>query len=258
MIKKRIIVTGASRGIGRELALKYVRLGNHVVMIARNEDQLIMNTKVVSNSSGKADYIACNIADKDQLHSAIKNAIIMMGGIDIAILNAGISEKNPLADFDANKLRNVFEVNFFSVVNAFDVLIPIMKSQGGIIAGVGSLADARGLPGSVGYSASKIALSHFLETARIELRKHNIRVITIKPGFVRTDMTAKNKYPMPFIMDAGKAADIIIKRINSDNNRIYFPVIPSFLNYLSKVIPSKLMEWILFKWKIVSEHYEKK
>jgi short-subunit dehydrogenase len=249
-MKMNILITGASRGIGKELAIAYGSRSHHLILIARNEEQLIENKESIFRAGGSADYIVCDVAKGDEFRSAIDHAYSKCEKIDIAILNAGIGETISFTDNYYEKLRYVFEVNFFSIANAMDLLVDRMKETGnGIIAGVGSLADFRGIPGSAAYSASKIALSHYLEAARIDLKEHNIHVITIKPGFVRTDMTAKHKYPMPFIMDADKAAKIIIDGIEKGKARISFPLFPSFMNYIFKLIPGCIFEKIIATWK---------
>lgn len=258
MSKKNIIITGASRGIGKELAIQYAGLGNQVMMIARSEDDLKKISEELNKSGKHADYIPCDVSIREEMINAIKQTSELFGSIDIAILNAGIGMDNKMIQFDAAKFQKVFDVNLIGIAYAMEELIKIMKSRRkGTIAGVGSLADGFGLPGSASYAASKIALSHFMQAARIELRPYNINVITIKPGFVRTDMTANNKYPMPFIMDANKAAKLIIKKINAGKKRIDFPAIPAFSNYIAKVLPAFFVEWLLNNWKRKSEKYEK-
>jgi short-subunit dehydrogenase len=245
-----VLITGASRGIGKELAIAYGSNGHHLILIARNEEQLIENRDSIIRLGGSADYIVCDVAKSNDLRASIYLAYSRCGRIDIAILNAGIGETVSFTDNYYEKLRYVFEVNFFSIANAMDLLVDRMKENGGgIIAGVGSLADFRGIPGSAAYSASKIALSHYLEAARIDLKLYNIHVITIKPGFVRTDMTAKHKYPMPFIMDADKAARIIIDGIEKRKSRISFPLFPSFMNYILKLFPGYIFDKVIEKWK---------
>jgi len=257
MNNKSVLITGSSRGIGKELALAYGKQGHSIILIARNEKQLIENQKQIIASGGQANYISCDVSKPDDLQAAINEAYSIIDRIDIAILNAGIGESISFTKDYPEKLRYIFEVNFFSAVVAMDILVPKMKEQGGgTIAAVGSLADFGGLPGSAAYSTSKIALSHYLESARIELKQHNIRIITIKPGFVKTDMTARHKYPMPFIMNAAKAAKIIINGIDINKNRIYFPFFPAFVVYIFKLLPGSITDKILGNWKNQSSKYD--
>ena len=258
MSRKNIFITGASRGIGKELAIQYAGSGNNVMMIARSEEDLKNICGDLRKSGYKAEYISCDVSNKEEMINAIKRTNELFGSIDIAILNAGIGMDNKMISFDSAKFEKVFDVNLFGIAYAMEELIKIMKSRGhGTIAGVGSLADGFGLPGSASYAASKIALSHFMQAARVELKPYDIKVITIKPGFVKTDMTAGNKYPMPFIMNADKAAEYIIKKINAGKKRIDFPAVPAFSNYIAKILPSFFVEWLLNNWKRKSEKYEK-
>jgi short-subunit dehydrogenase len=127
-----------------------------------------------------------------------------------------------------------------------EILIPIMKRQGfGTIAGVSSLADARGFPGHAAYSASKSSATFILEAARSELAKFGINVITVKPGFVKSDMTADNKFFMPLLMETDDAAKIIVNGILSGKKRIGFPMPMVFLTYLVKILPSSVFEFLV-------------
>ncbi len=146
-----------------------------------------------------------------------------LGTIDIAIINSGIGIKQWMSNFKSEEFKTVIETNTFGIAHALECLIPVMIKQGyGKIAGVSSLADVRGYPGSSGYNASKAAATRLLESARVELKKYGIRVITVKPGFVRTAMTAKNEFYMPFMIETDKAARIIRKGIAKGKSVVRF------------------------------------
>jgi NAD(P)-dependent dehydrogenase (short-subunit alcohol dehydrogenase family) len=146
--------------------------------------------------------------------------------------------------FSSSDFVKSFEVNTFGIAYALEVLIPIMKKQGyGTIAGVTSLADIRGYGGSSSYSASKAAGSILLESARVELKKYNIRVITVRPGFVKTAMTDKNEFKMPLLMQPPKASRIIRKKIENGRSVVQFPWPIVLSTRIIKNIPNWIYDW---------------
>ncbi len=171
-----------------------------------------------------------------------------MGSIDLAILNAGMGITSKFAELDTEIYRKAFDVNFFGVLNAMEYIIPIMRAQGyGKIAAVSSLADARGIPFSSSYSTSKAALTKVLEAARIELKPLNIDVVTIRPGFVESEMTQKNNYKMPLLMPVERAVKIIARGLAKRKVYIDFPYRAYLVSIIVGMIPNRLYEWIMGK-----------
>jgi short-subunit dehydrogenase len=148
--------------------------------------------------------------------------------------------------FRSEEYKKILSINAFGIAHALEFLIPIMKKQGyGTIAGVSSLADVRGYPGSSSYCSSKAAGSILLESARIELKPHNINVITVKPGFVKTAMTDKNEFYMPFLMSTEKAAKIIVRGINKRKSIVQFPFGTVMLTRLVKFVPNWIYDPVM-------------
>ncbi|MFC2131287.1 SDR family NAD(P)-dependent oxidoreductase [Bacteroidota bacterium] len=248
--KLNILITGASRGIGKALALEFAKYNAQLILIARDEQKLKESTELLKSKDISAFYKICDVTDKEQMKKSVDFAIDKIGSIDIAILNAGVAGSGYFENFDSDNLKKIFDVNVFGLANGMETLIPVMKKQGyGKIAGVSSLADSRGIPGNAAYCASKSATSFILEAARIELEKYGINIITIKPGFVKSDMTAQNTFYMPFLMETTVAAKIIVKGILSGKKRIAFPLPLVILSYLGKTIPAKLFEFFIKKWR---------
>jgi len=240
---KRILITGASYGIGAEVAKEYARKGAKIVLVARSENKL---KKLCEEMKSKdVFYFACDVADKAQVSSATDFAIEKMGGVDIAILNAGISKIAWYNNYQSDVTKEVFNVNVFGVMYFFETLIPLMKKQkSGVLVGVSSLADSRGYPGSGSYCASKAALSLLLESARVELKSLGIRVMTVRPGFIETNMTAKNDFYMPFLMSVEKAGKNIVKKIEKGETRYNFPLITTIMVTILKLLPGKLFDFM--------------
>ena len=212
--KKTILITGASSGIGKALAEKLSQFNCNLILTARRENLLIQLKQSLSKNSAQISIIKNDVSHKDE----VKNTYILINkkhkGIDIAFLNAGIGEHINIEKYDSTIAERIFNTNFMGIIYWIEQLLPnFIDNRSGLIVATSSLADNRGYPGNGFYCASKSALTIYLESLRNELKQYGIKVITLKPGFVKTPMTGKNKFKMPFIIDADKAANIILKEI---------------------------------------------
>lgn len=247
----RVIITGASGGIGRALAIEYGRRGADVLLLARNEEQLYISKQLLESNGGKGFVRICDVSVKEDMNSAVDFAVNTLDGIDIAILNAGISGSQNIDGMDPVRFRQIFETNFFGIVNGITSVLPVMKKQGyGKIAGIGSLADFRGVPGVSAYNSSKAAMSNFLESARNELKQFGITVITVKPGFVKSGITEKNEFYMPMLMDADKAAKIIADGIEKNKPLIKFPLPVVIAAFIGKIVPASIYDWFFRHFRV--------
>jgi short-subunit dehydrogenase len=231
---KTILITGASTGIGKAISQKLLHKSCNLVLIARRDSLITDYINESSDITAKVKIIKCDVSKKNEVENAYSAAISEFGRIDIAILNSGVGFHVTPSTFNSKYAEDTININFLGVVYWIEQLLPeMMKIKNGIIAPVSSLADNRGYSGSGFYCASKAALSIFLEGLSIDLKKLGIKVITIKPGFVKTPMTDKNKFKMPFIISAERSADYIIKGIEKEKSIIQFPL-PTVLG--SKII----------------------
>ena len=245
---KNILISGASRGIGWALVQKYLQNGNRVFAVSRNISNFITLKEQFPTTF---DFASCDVSDKSDVENAIQNAGNFLNKIDLAILNAGISGSENFENFSSEKYKYIFNTNLFGVLHFFEYFIPSMKNNnGGTIAVTSSLADVRGFAGSAAYSSSKAALTRTLEAARAELHRFNIKIVTIRPGFVRTDMTAKNRFPMPFMIDAGQAAEIIINALDAGKARINFPLPTYLITNLLQLMPDALFDFVMKFYKV--------
>jgi short-subunit dehydrogenase len=237
--EQNLIIFGASQGIGEALAYEYALHGANLVLLSRNVEAIKRIAEEIDSKGGKAFYKKCDVSLFEDVRGGIEYSLNKLGTIDIAIINAGVSIKQWVKDFKSEEFKQVVQINTFGIAHALECLIPVMKNQGyGKIAGVTSLADVRGYPGSSSYSASKAAASRLLESARVELKKFDIKVITIKPGFVKTAMTEKNEFYMPFMIQPGKAAKIIRKGIAKGKSIVQFPFGTIVLTKIAKYAPN--------------------
>jgi short-subunit dehydrogenase len=245
---KVFFITGASSGIGKEISILLSREKCSLALLARRSKLLNHLAEQFKGAVAKVMTFPCDVTDKNAVEKVIHSVNENFGRIDVAILNAGVGYKSTVKEFDAEKAKAVFDVNTFGIINCLDYLLPdFINKRSGMIVGVTSLADSRGWPGSAFYCASKAAACRVLESLRIELKKYNIKVITVKPGFVNTELTAKNKFMMPFIMEADKAARIIIKGIKSEKKIIQFPLPTVLGSKLARIVPDFLIDYFATK-----------
>jgi short-subunit dehydrogenase len=234
---KRAIITGASSGIGAEMAREFSRRGYELVLLARRADLLDQLAKELPNATA----IACDVTDSAAVHDAVARS----GPFDVAIANAGVGVSAWAAKSVADA-ELMMRVNYFGMLHLFDAVMPsMMERRSGHFAGIASIAGLRGLPTSAGYSASKAAMQAFLEAARVELASFGIRITTVNPGFIVTAMTEKNKFKMPFLMKADRAAKIIVDGIERGKRIVEFPFPMSMAMRFARVIPAWMFDRVM-------------
>ncbi|GJQ63715.1 MAG: short-chain dehydrogenase [Melioribacteraceae bacterium] len=249
---KNILITGASRGIGFGVVEKLLKEHNcNIATVSRKIDSLDELFSNARKGDRKFKAYSCDVTEKQSVAETYKNITSDFGEIDIAILNAGVGYLVTPETFNSEFAEKTFAVNFLGVIYFIEQLLPSMiERKSGIIAGVSSLADARGFSGSGFYCASKAALSTYLEGLRIELFSYGIKVITIKPGFVKTDMTDQNNFDMPFLMDIHKSADYIINGIKKEKREIAYPFATAFGSKLIRKLPDTFYEFLAKRFKL--------
>ncbi|TQV80072.1 SDR family NAD(P)-dependent oxidoreductase [Exilibacterium tricleocarpae] len=218
-----IWITGASSGIGRALALQLAEAGNTVFASGRNEAAL---AGLCAQNPQRLVALACDVSDDNGMEEAGRRLRSMTDSLDMVILNAGTCEYVDNAELDNALFRRVFAVNLFGVVNTLTVAKPLLQKaqRRGHIVGIGSLSTVVGLPRAEAYGASKAAMQYLLDSLRVDLAHEKIDVTVVRPGFVETPMTAANDFPMPFAMDAERAATIILRGIAGRQRVVEFPL----------------------------------
>jgi short-subunit dehydrogenase len=216
-------ITGASTGIGAALAQALARAGHTVAITARSADKL---AALAQQAYGQGRIVAypADVLDGDAVKAAAQKIVADLGGIDTAILSAGTYTPDKPGVFDAAGIEAQFALNVGGTVKTLDAILPHMRKAGhGHIAIVASVAGYRGLPMAAGYGATKAALINMAESLKLDFARQNIRLQVICPGFVKTPLTDKNDFPMPFIMPAEKAAGLIARGLASHRFEIAFP-----------------------------------
>ncbi|MDR2886315.1 MAG: SDR family oxidoreductase, partial [Rikenellaceae bacterium] len=185
---KVVVITGASSGIGLALAGRFAKLDAKVVMGARTVEKLAEVAAAVDTLGGEAAYVATDVTKEADCKRLIDTAIERFGRIDILICNAGISMRALFDDVDLDVLRRLMDVNFWGTVYCVKYALPHIQKTKGTIVGVSSVAGIHGLPGRTGYSASKFAMTGFLETIRVENLKKKVHVMVACPGFTASNV----------------------------------------------------------------------
>ncbi len=240
------IITGASSGIGWALARRLAADGCRVGLLARRHDNLRQLADDIRAAGGQAAFAVADVAERTQTLEAIAALRGELGPVDLLVANAGVGRPTPLAPMDVPMVEHMIRVNFFGVIYAIEGVLPEMLERGrGHLAAVSSLAAYKGFPGESGYCASKVAVNVYMEGLRIQLRRHGIAVTTICPGFVRTPMTEVNEFPMPFLMDADKAAGKIVRALRKKKKVYNFPWPTTRLMKLTRWLPDWLLAWCL-------------
>lgn len=233
------IVTGASSGIGAELARQLAVNGVRVGLTARREDALQALAAEIRARGGFAAVAPADARDPEATRSAVIRLAEELGTVDLLIANAGRGAETPAAEFSASVLEEIIRVNLLGAAYAIEAVLPEMLKKGrGHLVGISSLASYRGLPRLGGYSASKAAMNQLLEGLRVELRGRGIAVTTVYPGYVRTPMTEGSKRPQPFLLEAEPAARIILKGIAARRTEVRFPRRAAIPMGLIRVLPN--------------------
>lgn len=237
------ILTGASSGIGKALARELAKRGYGLALLARRTDLL----EQLARELPHAVAIGCDVTDATSVRDAVRRAEAELGGpFDLAVANAGVSIHGHATRFHVDDAERVFRVNVLGLLYLFDAVIPSMvERRSGRFVGVASLAGLRGLPSAAAYSASKAAVQAFLEASRVELAPHGVGVTIVNPGFVDTAMTRKNRFRMPFLMTAERAAKIIDEGIERGRRVIEFPRPMSIFMRLLRVVPDAAYDRML-------------
>lgn len=240
-MKKNIWIIGASSGIGMELAKIYILQGHNVAISART-NHLLEN--IVNENSKFLENIlplSLDVRNQTDVEFAIKKIIEKWQKIDLLIYASAIYDPEKIRNFDIKYSKEVIDINLTSI---FNFLLPVVdemkKNQSGQIALIASVAGYRGLPNSGAYGASKAAIINLCESLYVQLKPFNISISVVNPGFVKSKLTDKNDFKMPFIIEANKAAKIIVRGLKKKKFEIHFPLIFTLILKILQIVPNSL------------------
>jgi len=237
---KRYWLVGASEGLGRALALKLSRAGAEVILSARSEDRL---QALAADLPGRSQCVPIDITDRD----SVAKAFDAVGQIDGMVFLAGVYWPQQAQDWNAEQVEAMFDINLTGAARVLAHVVPdFVARDAGHIVLTGSLSAYRGLPGAIGYSASKAGLFSLAESLDGDLRHTNIDVQLVNPGFIKTRLTDKNEFSMPFIMEPDAAAQEMFDHMNGSGFEKSFPFLFSLVFRGSQLLPHWLYRRLFF------------
>ncbi len=236
-VGKRYWIVGASDGLGAAVAEKLSRAGVELVLSARSEDKL---EELSDRLPAPSDVVPLDVQDSDAVQTAYKE----LGHLDGVVFLAGVYWPFGADEWDFDQAETMADVNFTGAMRVVGAVLPdfVARDRGHIVI-TGSLTGYRGLPGSVAYTASKSGVMAMAECLHCDLRKTGVKVQLVNPGFVKTRLTEKNDFPMPFIMEPEDAAQIVFEHMGNDKFSRAFPRPFSWLFRLSQFLP----DWAYYR-----------
>ncbi|MBA3513547.1 MAG: SDR family NAD(P)-dependent oxidoreductase [Pyrinomonadaceae bacterium] len=242
---KVVMVTGASSGIGRGVAVELARRGARLGLVARRRETLLEIAAEIESFGGLAVALPGDVRDANAVEAAADRFRERFGVIDVLIANAGIGSTNDAAELRAGEVAGVINVNLIGAANSVAAVIPDMVAKGhGQLVVISSLAAYRGLPKSAAYCASKAAVSAFFESLRLDLQPRGIDVTIIHPGFIKTPLTAGRHAQMPFLMELDVAVGKILRAIEKKKKSYAFPWQLASVVRAGMIMPTSLYDWI--------------
>ena len=244
MSKKTIWITGASSGIGKATAMKFAAEGWKVIISARRTELL----NELSKNQNIYSY-PLDVTNAVNAKEVFNNIINDHGNINLCIFSSGTYERKSEKELNVENIKHVMEVNFIGVINCVSAVEKYYKTKNnGHIAIVSSPVGYRGLPKSSGYTPSKAALNNFTQGIYFDFKKFNVRINLISPGFIKTQLTDKNEFPMPFLRSAEYAADKIFYGLQKKSFEIIFPPQIAIMYWIFRILPNKIYNFLITKF----------
>ncbi len=234
-------VTGASSGLGQALAKRLAKAGRQVVASARRAEPLQALAEASSDTPGRIHPLPLDVTEPGALKQAVATIEAEIAPIDLAVFNAGTHKPVSAKTLNAADFRSLDEINYLSLVDGLEaVLGPMRERRRGHIALVASLAGYSGLPSSAAYGATKAAVINMAEALKPELDEIGIKLQLVSPGFVKTPLTDKNPFPMPFLMEVEDAAEAFYRGLQSQRFEIIFPRRFAYIMKVLRLLPYPL------------------
>ncbi len=247
---KRVFITGASSGLGRGLARLYAETGSVIGLVGRREDALRTLAAELERRGARSEIYPVDVRSTERMEAASSHFFESAGGCDVVIANAGIGEARKDLRCDSGAAAEVMHVNVIGLTNTLLPWVDRMRTQGsGTLVGMASVAGYRAIPGSLSYSASKAAVMTFMEGLQMELDGSGVHAMSICPGFIRTPLTDKNEFSMPFLMECDEACPKMKKAIDQKRRRYTFPFPMLVAAQMMRVAPPWFLKRISPRWR---------
>jgi short-subunit dehydrogenase len=246
-MSEKIILTGASDGIGRAMAVEFARRGHTLALMARRQEMLEeVKAECLKAGSPQVLIESVDVADEEKFEAALVKVDEALNGATIFIANAGITGRSTLDADSWPQVKKTLTVNVMAAIHGLEVMkLRMVKRGSGTLCGVSSIAGARGMPTGGAYSTSKAALTTHLEVMRVDLAQHGLSVVTIAPGFIRTPMTDKNKGTMPFLMESAEAAKVFCSGVLKRKRFVVAPLPYRFIYPVLQMLPRSVFDFIM-------------
>ncbi|WP_224249035.1 SDR family NAD(P)-dependent oxidoreductase [Hyalangium gracile] len=239
------LITGASSGLGRGLALWFAKRGARVFAAARRREHLQALAEEARAAGGNLEPLELDVSRTDETIARIQRIDADCGGLELVVANAGVGLPTDGKRFNWERVKQIIDVNVTGAAATLGAVLPRMvERQRGHLVGVSSLAGFRGLPQNAAYSGSKAFFTTFLESLRVDLQGTGVRVTCIQPGFVKSEMTAPNRHPMPFLLETEDAVDRMARAITRGVPVFAFPWQTSALMKVVTAMPNPLFDAI--------------
>lgn len=242
-----ILLTGAAQGIGRATAFALASRGYRLGLIDRSGEPLAAVEEEIRKSGATVAFSVADVSDRAALHEAIRRVEAAVGPTDVLVACAGVGALSNVLDLDTPGLREMLLVNVLGVAHAIEGVLPgMIARRAGHLVGISSVAGYRGLPWMPGYSASKAAVSTYLEGLRPGLKLRGIRITNVCPGFVRTGLTAATPFRRPVpMLEPEQAAAHIVRAIEGRNRDYVFPWDARLGMGLLRRLPNRVFDWLM-------------
>ncbi|MCQ3939276.1 MAG: short-chain dehydrogenase [Chloroflexi bacterium] len=247
--RRRAILVGASEGMGAALARKLVQEGYNVALLSRQKEKLTaLCAEINQGGEIRAAAYPHDVTNYDEVPALLQRIVADLGGLDAFIFMAGVNF--PPGSMDKYNFENDRKMAEVNLIGAMAWLAPVAEmfqsAKAGQIVGIGSVAGDRGRVGNPGYNTSKAGLHTYLEALRNRLTRHGVNVLTVKPGFVKTEMLKAAVGPTPFAIPAEKAVDDIYKAMRRRRQTVYTPFFWQYIMLVIRHIPSFIFRRLSF------------
>lgn len=245
-----VLITGASSGIGEGLAREVVARGGRVGLLARRAERLEALAAELRDAGGTAAWAAADVTDSEGFAASLDRLSEELGstgiGADVIVANAGTNLPENPSKFKPGTSPKLYDLNLLGMVRMIDWVLPRYLEAGrGHIVGIASLASYYGLPGNPSYSGSKAAMRIHLQSLRVTLKRRGIRVTTLCPGFVKSELTEGVQHRMPFLWETDRAVHLIANAIEKDRGEVAFPWQMRWIVKTLRLLPTGLSEWMV-------------
>jgi short-subunit dehydrogenase len=248
MSYRTALITGATSGLGRGLALWFARRGTRVFAVGRRKENLEALAQEARAAGATIEPVELDVSRGDETVERIRRIDEECGGLELVVANAGVGTETNARRFNWERAKQVLDVNVIGTAATLSAVLPQMvERKKGHLVGVSSLAAFRGLPKNAAYSGSKAFVTTFMESLRVDLKGTGVRVTCIHPGFVKSEMTAENRFYMPFLLETEDAVGRMGRAIAHGETVVTFPWQVSSAVRLLRAMPNPLFDRVARK-----------